>query len=123
MLLDTYAWVEIIKNSPAGRRTTEMLGNEGLATSIASIAELSSWAHRSGLNARIIIEKVKSASTILQLTEEIAELAGELQVSIKKDTPDWGMVDSMIYATAVAHGIKVITGDSHFRGKPNAVLI
>ena len=123
MLLDTYAWVEYLNASPKGKIALEMLEKEGAETSVASIAELADWALKNDRNPDEVIEQVRNSSVILPLTEEISKEAGKLHFSIKKNTPKWGMIDSIIYATALHHNLKVITGDSHFRGKPNAIMI
>ncbi|MFA4907505.1 MAG: PIN domain-containing protein [archaeon] len=123
MLLDTCAWVEYLNASQKGKLVLEMLENEGAETSVASIAELADWALKNNRGPDEVIEQVRKSSTILPLTEEISAAAGKLHFSIKKETPKWGMVDSIIYATALHNNLKVITGDSHFRGKPNAVMI
>ncbi len=33
------------------------------------------------------------------------------------------MVDSMIYATAITHGLTLVTGDKHFVGQPQVKML
>ena len=53
----------------------------------------------------------------------IALLAGELNHSRKKTVKDRGMADSVILATARSASAKGVTGDRHFEGLPDAIIV
>ena len=36
---------------------------------------------------------------------------------------DWGLVDALIYATAIREGAKVLTGDHHFKGLKDVIFL
>ncbi|MEK6954656.1 MAG: PIN domain-containing protein [Candidatus Micrarchaeota archaeon] len=123
MLFDTYSWVELFNDTEAGRRVANLINAETAATAMATISELTSWAIRNNRDPSLIIENVKRLSAILEFREDIAKLAGELHIQYKKEMKDFGMVDSMIYATALANGLKLVTGDRHFVGKKDVEMI
>ena len=54
---------------------------------------------------------------------QIALLAGEINQKRKKIKRDWGMSDSAILATARSASGKVVTGDKHFEGLADVILI
>jgi predicted nucleic acid-binding protein len=86
------------------------------------IAELSSkllreaQAGRETLEGRLArLRFVRSSTVVIDLGEEIATAAGEIDVERKKRVRDWGLADSIVLATARASGAKVVTGDEHFK--------
>jgi predicted nucleic acid-binding protein len=51
----------------------------------------------------------------MDLTDEIATVAGEIDAERKEKIQDWGLADSIVLATARELGAKVVTGDKHFK--------
>jgi len=58
---------------------------------------------------------VRSSTVVLDLTDEIATVAGELDIERKEKVRDWGLSDSIVLATARESGAKVVTGDKRFK--------
>lgn len=52
---------------------------------------------------------------VVTLDSEIAEKAGALSHDRKRLVKRWGLVDSIVLATARKHKARVVTGDEHFR--------
>lgn len=123
MLFDTHAWIELFLDSDRGKRVSSLMNEEPPATSVVSLAELQSWALRNGLQPRKYLETVLERSFVLPLTNEISPLAGELHHLYRKQIADWGMVDSLIYATSLARGMRLVSGDRHFKGKPGVEFL
>ncbi len=123
MLWDTYAWVEFLNNSDVGVEVAKTLEVEPPQTAMASISELSSWALKNGKAPQAILKVVKDGSQLMEFTNGIAGLAGQIHNENKSHTKGFGMVDSMIYATALANSLKIVTGDPHFEGKRDVVFI
>lgn len=119
MLLDTHAWISVFQDNEQGKKALELAEGKILKTSLATISELASWALKNDLNPHHVIDGVKARSQLLPFTEEVARVAGALHAKYKAETPRWGMVDSMIYATALVSGLEILTGAPHFEGKPN----
>ena len=53
----------------------------------------------------------------------MAILAGEINHRRKAEKKGWGMADSLILATARVSSAKVVTGDRHFEGLTDAILV
>lgn len=64
------------------------------------------------------IEFIKSISSSVIVSEEIAEKAAQL--SFDKKIP---AADSIIYATALINNAELITADNDFRGLPNVTVL
>ena len=124
MLLDTYAWIEFFIGSEEGKRVEEMIksGNK-IYTCILSLAEIVSWCLRNGENVEEKITVVKSYSDILDLNETITETGGRINFATRKTVKDFGMIDSLIYATAQTYGLKLLTGDEHFKNLEDVVML
>lgn len=62
-------------------------------------------------------------SMIATLDDDIAELAGTISAERRAKVKGWGLVDSVVLATARARGVKIVTGDEHFRDLDEAIMI
>lgn len=114
MLIDTSAWVEFLLGSRKGNRVRETINSEACYSSIVTIAELSNWAQRENQETERIIDAVKELSAVIGLDEDIAVLAGKLNFNRKKENRKWGMMDSMILATAEMYDMEILTCDDDF---------
>ena len=122
MILDTYAWIEYFLESEKGIKVKEII-KEGCYTSIVSLAEIVEWCIKNNHDAEEHIEIVKNLSQIIFLNDEAALLAGKINYEKKKTIKNWGMIDSIIYSTAIINGMKIVTGDPHFRDLENVIMI
>lgn len=66
---------------------------------------------------------IMSSTVLVDLTKDIAVRAGATNTAMKKKVKGWGMADSIILATAQSSNARVLTGDRHFRGIKQAILI
>mgnify|MGYP001063585790 CR=1 FL=1 len=125
MLLDTYAWIEFFRGTDKGKKVREVLRAERCYTSIVSIAELVEWCLKNNLGARIgeYARGMARGSVVLGLDEQIAMIAGEINHERKKKMKGWGMVDSLILATAISYNLNILTGDSHFKDLSNVEIL
>ncbi|MCL6002429.1 MAG: PIN domain-containing protein [Thermoplasmatales archaeon] len=114
MLIDTSAWVEFLLGSRKGNRVRERINSEACYSSIVTIAELSNWAQRENQATERIIDAVKELSAVIGLDEDIAVLAGKLNFNRKKENRKWGIMDSMILATAEMYDMEILTCDNDF---------
>jgi len=67
------------------------------------------------------LQLLKTKSSIQPLYEDTAKLAGEIRASIA--VTGIGIVDCILIALARQTGMKVLTGDKHFVGLPEATMI
>ena len=124
MILDTSAWVEFIEGTKRGQEVKAVLEREENFTSIVTISEITQWCLRNGReNVAATIDEVKRISQILPLTETISIGAGKLNHERKKAGKKWGMIDSMIVATAQAYDLRILTKDYAFRDLPVAQIL
>lgn len=66
---------------------------------------------------------MKTKTSIAPLDEEVAEVAGRLSAERRPRVSGWGLVDSCVLATARVKGLRVVTGDGHFAGLREVVMI
>ena len=87
------------------------------------IAELSEKYSRISVDFKEKLKFISFRSSLIPLDERIAEYAGRLNVERKKKMKRWGMVDSIILATARLNECRVLTGDEHFMDLTTEVLM
>ena len=129
-VIDSYAWIEYFRGTSAGAKAKQYIEEEESATPTIVIAELSRKLLKEveagretpeGREARLRFIKV--STIIVNLTEEIATLAGEIDVERRRKVKGWGLADSIVLATARKSKAKVVTGDEHFRDLADEVIL
>ena len=124
LVVDSWAWVEYLRGSGAGRAVEErIVGKNELWTSAVSLAELVSKYRRSGADDSIAVEAITSLSRFGIPGREDAIEAGRLHADVKKKSPNFGLADSFVLQLARKIGGKVLTGDPDFRGIRDAEYI
>ena len=119
LLMDTHAWVEYFKDSPNAGIIKRLMTGKSIYTSILSIAEFRLWALRNGIDDGKYLQYIEENSSILHLDRETALLAAKVKFNASEK--DFGLVDALIYSTAVTYGLTVVSGDPHFKGLKNAI--
>ena len=122
-VVDTFAWIEYFNGSEQGKKAKDYIEGEEIATPSIVIAEFTDKYQREKLNPAERLGFIKNKSMILDLNDEIAEIAGRLNSERRKEAKGWGLVDSIVLATARAQNSKVVTGDDHFRDLDDVVMI
>lgn len=117
LVLDTWAWVEYWKGNEKVQDYIE--GTETKITSMITIAELERFygADRDRMN--LMIAKIRSRSLLVPVDLDIARTAG----NVRRNMKEGGIADAIIYATALRHRAKVVTGDPHFRSLADVILV
>ena len=123
MLIDTYAWIELFQESEEGMEVKKVISEQNNYTSIVSISEIVVWALKNNIDPEKYIDFVRELSGILEVTDAISILAGRLNFEIRKNIGDFGMIDSIIYATAKFYNLQVLTGDKHFQGLDGVIML
>ena len=121
-VIDSYAWIEYFSGSAKGKEARKYIEDEDSATPTIVIAEVSGKLMREVIAGRETADGrltrlgfLKSATTIADLTEDIALRSGEIDAERKQRVRRWGLADSLVLATARISDAKVVTGDEHFR--------
>jgi predicted nucleic acid-binding protein len=129
-VIDTYAWIEYFKGTAMGATARQYIEDKKTATPSIVILELKRSLIKDvaeGLEtkrgAARKMDYVRSVSAIIELTFDSAIKSADLDLEMKYKKKNWGMADSIILATARELGAKVVTGDEHFRGIKEAVMI
>ena len=122
-ILDTFSWIEYFAGSPAGENAKTYIESGEAFTPTIVIAEFTDKYTRENLDFRERLKFLKATSALAPLDEETAEIAGKISAERRSRVRGWGLVDSVVLATARVRGMKVITGDEHFRGLDEAIMI
>lgn len=123
MLIDTYAWIEFFIGSKKGEKVREILEKGKIFTSIISLAEIAEWCLKNDKNTDYYTDIVKKYSIVLNLNEYISSFSGKVNFERKKKIEGWGMIDSLILATGLTYGLKILTGDKHFSDIENTLIL
>jgi len=126
-VVDSFAWLEYFMGTDAGKKVKAIIDSEAdekLTPSIC-LAEIYAKVLRTEGQEKAELRRafIKSRSALIALTEELAVEAARVDVIMKKRTTSWGLADSIVLSTARKRNGKVVTGDPHFRGLPEAHLI
>jgi len=129
-VIDAYAWIEYFRASKSGEVAKEYIESESSATPTIVVSEISRKLlreielgneTREGRLRRL--EFIRATSQIVDLDFEIAAEAGEIDLDMKKKVKNWGLADSIILCTARTAKGNVVTGDEHFRGLDETIII
>lgn len=126
ILVDTWAWIEMMKGSRQGEYVrTVILNNPNLFISILTIYELRYRIEqlKDSESAISIINKITEQVEIIPVDTRIAMLGGIIKLGQCQGKTKMGAVDCMILATARLHGLKILSGDKHFNGLEETIIL
>ena len=132
IVVDAYAWIELLIGSQKGQRVKKILENaEKVYTPSTVLAETARKFLREGTNEKTIaewLEIIIDASEITQIDPATALEAAKSQLILtekakkaKQNSPN--LFDAIVYATAVVNNCKILTGDEHFKDLPQTIWI
>ena len=124
-VIDAHAWIEYFVASERGKEVREILENEQneIFTSSLTIAEVMSVTKREGRDFDATCENIIINSKIIDISLEFCKGAGLLHAEIRGKIRDFGLADAFVLLAARKLGAKILTGDPHFKGFKEAVLI
>jgi len=124
MLLDSFAWMEYFMGTQEGEKVRRLVDDDiQLYTSPIVIAEIYSKSLRTDGNAEERKDFIMKRCALIVLDENIAVEAAKIHAENKIRTPDFGLADAIILASARNRKIKVVTGDPHFKDFIDAVML
>lgn len=103
-----------------------VLEEAGVAyTSPVVLAELTSKYARShgSDDARRRVAHVTDHSVVIDDTLDIGIAAGEIHAQLKPKISGIGLADCFVLAAARSKGARILTGDPHFEGLPDAEML
>jgi len=123
-VIDAWAWIEYLDGTEGGRRVGVAIENDDeIFTCAMTIAEVVSRVARKGMNVKIAYDVMLNNSQVVNLGEELSLEAGLLHFKMRKTMKDFGLADAYVLAIARKLKSKILTGDPHFKGVKEAVLI
>lgn len=129
-VIDAYAWIEYFRSSKAGEVAKKFIESEGSMTPTIVVAEVSRKLLKEievgneTMEGRLKrLEFIRASSRIVDLNFDVAAVAGEIDVDMKRKVRGWGLADSIILCTARTVKGRVVTGDEHFRGLEETIMI
>lgn len=124
-VMDAYAWIEYFIESNKGKKVKEIVESQDneIFTSIITIAEVTSIGAREKRDVELGNKIILGLSSIHFINLELARDAGILHAEVRKKIKDFGLADTFVLLTARKLGAKIVTGDPHFKGFKEAILI
>ena len=114
-LYDTSVWVDFFAGAQRAAPAKAALNSREAAVSVITLAEIKLKQNKAGKPSKPLIDFIRNWSTVLELDEETALLAGEFT--------GLHATDAMIYATAQKNGMELVTCDKDFRGMKGVKLL
>lgn len=124
-VIDAHAWIEYLRATNTGAKIKNLLEKENAETFTCSVtlAEIISKIAREQLDTEYAYAIVTSNSEIVDADEQLSKQAGILNANIRKTKKDFGLADAYVLATARMLNAKLLTGDPHFKGIKEAILM
>ncbi len=124
MFLDSFAWMEYFMGTHKGEKVKRFVDDDlQLYTSPIVIAEIYSKSLRTDGKAEERKDFILKRCAVVLPNENIAVEAAKIHAENKVKTPDFGLADAIILASARSRKIKVLTGDPHFKIFDDAILL
>jgi predicted nucleic acid-binding protein len=123
-VIDAYAWIEYLDGSNSGKKVAAIIeNNDEIYTCAMTLGEVVSKVARKGKDAKIAYDVLLSNSQIITVDDELSLQAGLIHCEMRKTIKDFGLADAYILATARKLKSKIVTGDPHFQGIKEAIMI
>ncbi len=124
IIIDSYAWIEYLDGSSLGERVKKIIeGDNELFSLNLTISEVISRIKRKKMDFESAYQSIISISKIVEITPELTKKAGIFHAEIREKIKDFGLVDCLILILARELNTKILTGDEHFRGFKEAIML
>jgi len=124
-VIDSNAWIEYFDGTSKGEKVKEIVESKenDVYTLVLSIAEIISVIGRRGKEYQEALKTIFSISQMVDVNIEISLKAGLIHSQVRQKIKDFGLTDAFVLALAREFKAKVLTGDPHFKGFKEAVMI
>ena len=126
ILVDTWAWLEMMSGSPRGDRARDIIRNSSpVALSVLTIYELRYRLEqiKNREFAIMVIKQIADQAEVIPIDDQIGLLGGAIKSQQISQKTTMGAVDCLILATSRVHDLQILTGDKHFAGCPEAIFL
>jgi len=120
-LLDSWCWVEYFNGTKFGKKVAEYIdSDQQLFISVINLAEV----YKTGLSrktektANALVELMMSRCFIIPIEAKTALNAARTNFERK-----WGLGDSLIFESAKAHNLQLVSGDPHFKKEKSVIYL
>jgi len=121
-VIDAYAWIAYLDGS--NQKIKELMDQDReLYTNIVTVAEVISKTKRKNFDIDVAFEAIHSLSIIFNVNANLCKEVGLLHAQVRKEIKDFGLADAFVLLTAKKLNAKILTGDPHFKGFSEAILI
>ena len=122
-IIDSWIWVEYFEGKSEKVKDIIESENNEIYTTQITLSEIISVSKRKNKNVDEIFKSLIYLSKIYSGDLLFYKFVGELHSEIKKKIKDFGLADAFVLATARRLNAKIITGDPHFKGFKEAILL
>ena len=124
-VVDAYAWIEYLAGSREGAKVERIFQNKGseIYTSSVTIAEVVSKIKRENRDWETAFRAITGISKPMAVAADAAKDTGLLHAGLKKRIPRFGLADAFVLQLARDIKAKILTGDPHFAGFDEAIMI
>jgi predicted nucleic acid-binding protein len=126
-VIDSFAWLEYFMGSRRGKAARNIIDSKSddKFTPAICIAEVyaKSLKNEGATMAEARRNFMRDRGAVATLDEGQAVEAAKINVARKKEVREWDLADSIVPTTAKELGAKVVTGDAHFDGLPEVVMV
>jgi|GEM_PF-2817210 len=121
ILVDSFAWLEIFKGTPDGKKALEIIerSNE-VFTSVLILYELNKLIGdiEGEKGSGDYLNTIKTHTSVIEIDEKIALNAAVIKLEYQISD-----IDALILATARVHNLKILTLNQSFKGVEEALMI
>ncbi len=123
-VIDSSAWIEILRGSTRANPLKEFFETGELYTSSICVAEILQFIIKAdkNINTKEIIETIQTSSTIIPITLEIASQAAPAYVKYKKEISKLSHSDAFTIIIAQELKASILTFDTDFRKIDGALI-
>ena len=121
VLLDSWCWIEYFNGTKAGKKIAAYIDSDKhVFISVINLAEVYKVGllKRSEKDADEMVTMMMTRSFIIPVEPNMALNAAKINVKKKL-----GLGDALIYASAKAHSLKLVTGDPHFKEEKDVIYL
>jgi len=120
VLVDSWAWIEYLKGSPAGEKAKEIIESSNrLLLATINVSEIYRFLlENMPGSAEKLMQFVLKSSFVIPLETQTALKSARI-----KHEKRMGLADAIVLATAIENKASVLTGDDDFKKIPNIIYI
>ena len=124
-VIDAFSWLDYFEGNASGEKVKDKIENKNneIITNIVTISEVISVFKRKGFDYNKAYELITNLSKIYLINLEFSREVGILHADIRKKIKDFGLADTFVLLTARRLKAKILTGDPHFKGFKEAIMI